>query len=125
MNTNDKRPKESEKALERRLVEEVKKMGGFALKNTSQFHRGLPDRTVLLPYHTIAFVELKSEGRKPEPLQVAAITKLTDMGFRCWVIDNSEKLDYFLERLRLRLERVKARIEKEASAYDKMTGHEV
>lgn len=125
MNTTEKRPKENEKALERRLVEEVKKMGGFALKNTSQFHRGLPDRTVLLPYHTIAFVELKSEGRKPEPLQVAAMAKLTDMGFRCWVIDDSDKLDYFLERLRLRLERVRTRIERESSAYDKMTGHEV
>lgn len=115
-----KRP-ESEKDLERRLVNEVKKMGGFAIKLTSQFHRGLPDRLVLLPFHTIAFVEMKSTGEKPRPLQEAAMAKLTGMGFRCWVVDSSEKLDFFLEKMRIRLEKVGARIDREMNAYDNMT----
>lgn len=113
-----KKIKESEKALERRLVEEVKKMGGMALKNTSQFHGGIPDRLVLLPFHTISFVELKSTGEKPRPLQVAAMAKLSDMGFRSWVIDDTEKLDYFLERMRARLAKVRKRIENEVAAYE-------
>ena len=115
------RLKESEKALERRLVEEVKKMGGMALKNTSQFHGGIPDRLVLLPFHTISFVELKSTGEKPRPLQEAAMAKLGDMGFRCWVIDSTEKLDYFLGRMKARLEKVRKQIETEVTAYEKMT----
>ena len=53
---------ESEKDLEARLVAEVRKRGGMCIKQTSQFHRGLPDRLVLLPYHTQAFVELKSSA---------------------------------------------------------------
>ena len=115
------RTRESEKALERRLVEEVKKLGGMALKNTSQFHGGIPDRLVLLPFHTISFVELKSTGAKPRPLQEAAMAKLGDMGFRCWVIDSTEKLDYFLGRMKARLEKVRKQIETEVSAYEKMT----
>lgn len=120
MNTDEKRQKESEKALERRLVDEVKKMGGFALKLTSQFHRGMPDRLVLLPYHTIVFVELKSTGEKPRPLQEAAMNKLISLGFRCWVIDSSEKLDFFLERMGNRMVKMRKQIEAELSAYDKM-----
>lgn len=116
-----KRIKESEKALERRLVEEVKRLGGMALKNTSQFHGGIPDRLVLLPFHTISFVELKSTGEKPRPLQEAAMAKLGDMGFRCWVIDSTEKLDYFLERMQARLEKVRMKINAEVTAYEKMT----
>ena len=115
------RTRESEKALERRLVEEVKKLGGLALKNTSQFHGGIPDRLVLLPFHTISFVELKSTGEKPRPLQEAAMAKLNDMGFRCWVIDSTEGLDYFLERMRARLAKVRKQIDAEVSAYEKLS----
>ena len=121
MTETTKRIKESEKALEHRLVEEVKKMGGLALKNTSQFHGGIPDRLVLLPFHTISFVELKSTGEKPRPLQEAAMAKLGDMGFRCWVIDSTEKLDYFLGRMKARLEKVRKQIDAEVSAYETMT----
>lgn len=85
--------KESEKTLEARLVSEVRKRGGIALKLTSQFHRGMPDRLVLLPYHTIAFVELKSTGEKPRPLQEVAISQLKAFRFTVRVVDSTESLD--------------------------------
>ena len=97
---------ESEKDLEARLVSEVKKLGGLALKYTSQFHRGIPDRIVFLPYHTIAFVELKSTGKTPTKLQHHAMKQLQTLGFRCYVMDNSRDLDDFLSTMRWRIEKM-------------------
>ena len=74
-----KRNSESEKDLEARLVKEVETRGGMAIKLTSQFHRGLPDRLVLCPYHTMAFVEMKSTGKKPTALQDATPQRLRSM----------------------------------------------
>lgn len=98
-----KQPKESEKTLEIRLVNEVRKRGGMALKLTSQFHRGMPDRLVLLPYHTIAFVEMKSTGEKPSRLQEAAISQLIGFKFTVRVIDSTESLEAFLTSIDARL----------------------
>jgi len=99
---------DSEKYLESRLVEEIKKRGGMALKYTSQFHRGIPDRIVLLPYRTIAFVELKTTGKKPNLLQEAAMSKLMKLGYKCFVVDSSDMLDYFLSIMDQRLHRIEA-----------------
>lgn len=104
---------ESEKALERRLVEEIQKRGGQCLKLTSQFHRGLPDRLVLLRYHTTAFVELKSTGEKPRELQMRAMAKLDGLGFRCFVVDSTEALDSLLTTLDRRLAKIDAQINAE------------
>lgn len=99
-----KRNSESEKDLEARLVKEVETRGGMAIKLTSQFHRGLPDRLVLCPYHTLAFVELKSTGQKPTALQDATHRRLRAMHFTVRLIDSNNELDMFLEELDERLE---------------------
>lgn len=96
--------RESEKTLEARLVEEVKKRGGMAVKLTSQFHRGLPDRLVLLPYHTIAFVEMKSTGEKPTALQESAHVQLRNMRFTVRVVDSTDALNELLAALDARIE---------------------
>ena len=81
--------KESEKTLEARLVREIEARGGMALKYTSQFHRGIPDRICLLPYGLVYFVELKSTGKKPTKLQQRAIEHLREMEHPTWVIDST------------------------------------
>ena len=88
--------KESEKTLEARLVREIEARGGMALKYTSQFHRGIPDRICLLPPGVLTFVELKSTGQKPTKLQEHAMEKLISLGFDCLVIDTTEKLEEYL-----------------------------
>lgn len=103
-----KRMKESEKALEARLVAEVRKRGGVCLKLTSQFHRGMPDRLALLPYHTLVFVEMKSTGEKPRPLQEAAIAQLMSFRFSVRVVDSTESLEELLAGIDKRLEEQKA-----------------
>lgn len=100
---------ESEKTIEAHLREGVQKRGGIALKLTSQFHRGMPDRLVLLPYKTICFVELKSTDQKPERLQQIAMLKLAGLGFRAFVIDSEAELEEFFRKMDARM----ARIEKE------------
>ena len=93
------RARESEKVLESRLVAGVKQRGGMTVKLTSQFHKGLPDRLVLLPFHTACFVELKSTGKKPTKLQELFIGKLRSLGFIVEVIDTIEKLNEFVNRI--------------------------
>lgn len=96
--------KESEKTLEARLVREIEARGGMALKYTSQFHRGFPDRIVLLPPGVLTFVELKSTGQKPTKLQKHAMGKLFMLGFDCKVIDSTESLNEYLAAVDATLE---------------------
>ena len=53
-----------EKVIEHKLLTEVKKIGGLALKFVSPGYDGVPDRIVLLPGGKIGFVEVKAPGRK-------------------------------------------------------------
>ena len=96
---NSRNRTESEKTLEARLVREIEARGGMALKYTSQFHRGIPDRIVLLPGGHTIFVELKSTGQKPTKLQMHAIRKLIKMGHRVEIIDRTGLLELFLARV--------------------------
>ena len=92
---------ESEKTLEARLVREIEARGGMALKYTSQFHRGIPDRICLMPGGVTFFVELKSTGKKPTKLQDHAMDKLEKLGFLTRIVDSTESLDrllYLLDR---------------------------
>ena len=51
-----------EKDIEKRLVREVKKLGGLCLKWVSPGNSGVPDRIVLMPGGKAIFVELKRPG---------------------------------------------------------------
>lgn len=88
--------KESEKDLELRLRIEINRRGGLALKHTAQYHRGIPDRIVLLPNGVTVFVELKTTGKKPTALQLHAMKRLMDLGFPCFVVDSTESLEKVL-----------------------------
>ena len=89
--------KVSEKLLERKLREEVKKAGGKAMKFVSPGNNGVPDRIVLWPGGRFCFVELKSTGGKPTPIQKVVHEELRALGAHVWVIDSREGLDVFLK----------------------------
>lgn len=89
----------NEKLIERKLRESVKKLGGLALKFSSPYHRGMPDRIILMPENRIAFAELKTTGKKPTELQKKAIAELRALGFKAEVIDSQEGLNKFLEEI--------------------------
>jgi len=89
----------NEKLLEKKLREGVKKLGGIALKFGTSYHTGMPDRIVLMPGGQTSFVELKSTGKKPTPLQIKSLEMLAGLGFKAIVMDSQEGLDQFLTDL--------------------------
>lgn len=90
---------ESEKTLEKRLVREIEKRGGLALKQTSQYHRGIPDRLILLPGGRVLWAEIKTTGKRPTRLQKIAMGQLVGMGFWCFIIDSTSSLNSLLNEI--------------------------
>lgn len=91
--------KVSEKLIEKKLREQIKGMGGLALKLESTFFTGLPDRMVLLPQGRIFFVETKSTGDNPSRRQRVVHKLLRGLGFSVDVIDSIEGLNEFIRRV--------------------------
>lgn len=91
---------ESEKVIERKLVEAVKANGGMCIKLLCDNLLGLPDRMVLMPHSKIAFVELKTTGQKPRRIQVFMHNKLRNLGFRVEVIDTIEGVNNFINNIK-------------------------
>lgn len=78
-----------EKSIEKRLVTEVERVGGWCLKLPAIHNAGLPDRLCLFPGGEVVFVELKAFGKKPRKIQILMHQKLKAMGFRVEVIDTT------------------------------------
>lgn len=89
-----------ESTLERRLVREVKNIGGEAPKWTSPGNRGVPDRIVILPGGQTVYVEMKAPGKALEPLQERWKRKLLQMGHRHYKIDSVEDINQFIQEVR-------------------------
>lgn len=86
----------SEKYIEKYLRLKVEELGGKALKWVSPGFNGVPDRIILLPQGKIYFVETKSTGDKPRPIQLWVHKLLRKLGFEVFVIDNIEQVDKFI-----------------------------
>lgn len=85
--------RESEKVIEQKLVTLTKLNGGMCIKLLSFHIIGLPDRMCIFPKAKIVFVELKTTGLKPAPIQTHMHNKIRAMGFRVEVIDTVEKVE--------------------------------
>lgn len=88
-----------EKQIEQTLVQAVKRRGGICPKWVSPGLDGVPDRIILLPDGKSAFAELKAPGEKPRPLQTARIRRLRALGFRVYVIDNTDMIGGVLDEI--------------------------
>lgn len=92
---------DSEKVVERKLVELVKINNGMCIKLLCDQLIGLPDRLCLFPNHKMAFVETKTTGQKPRRIQAYMHKKLRALGFRVEVIDSVEDVINFVEDIML------------------------
>lgn len=89
-----------EAKIEAYLRDEIKKLGGKAYKFVSPGNNGVPDRLICLPGGRIVFIELKSPGKKPTPLQILQQSKLRSLGFDVRVIDSKAGVNQFIEELK-------------------------
>lgn len=83
----------SEKAIERYLVERAGEAGMPCLKYSNPNMVGYPDRLLVVPGGAVAWVELKSKGRKPSMIQRQRIAELERLGHYVCVIDNKADVD--------------------------------
>lgn len=90
---------ESEKLVERKLVELTKINNGMCIKLLCNHILGLPDRLCLFPGGKLAFVELKTTGEKPKRIQLFMHKKLRALGFRVEVIDTVEGVINFVDEM--------------------------
>lgn len=81
-----------EKDIEKKLIKEVNKLGGLALKFLSPGYAGVPDRLILLPYRKIAFIELKAPGKALRPLQEKRKRQLEELGFLVFCLDSKDEI---------------------------------
>ena len=88
-----------EKDIERKLIAEVKKAGGLALKLVSPGFDGMPDRLILLPIGKLAFVECKAPGKTFRPLQEKRKRQLESLGFLVYCIDGVEQIEEVLSEM--------------------------
>ena len=88
-----------EKQIEQKLVRAVRAVDGLAPKFVSPGLDGVPDRLILLPGGHLAFAELKAPGQKPRPLQQRRIGQLRQMGFRVYIIDNTNQIGGVLDEV--------------------------
>ena len=88
-----------ESRIEKRLKNEIEKIGGRALKFVSPGMSGVPDRLILLPQGRIVFVELKASGKKLRPIQEYRAKELKSLGFKVECIDSVEKVMKFVEEV--------------------------
>ena len=89
----------SEKAIERKLVEECRKHGLLCIKFSSSTDIGFPDRLVLADGGRVSWVEIKSAGKKPRKTQIIRHERLRALGFKVYVIDHTSQIEPLLEEL--------------------------
>ena len=88
-----------EKDIEKRLVREVKKLGGLCLKWVSPGNSGVPDRIVLMPGGKAIFVELKRPGGREGALQRYWRANLRALGFGCYTIYDYTEMQVLTNKL--------------------------
>ena len=91
---------ERERDVEKWLRKEIEKMGGLAFKWTSPGNDGVSDRIVILPGGRVHFVELKTDGGEPRPLQVWQLERLRHLGCNAEVIRGMDEAAAFIEEVR-------------------------
>ena len=60
---------------------------------------GVPDRIALLPDGKCGFVEVKTPGKKPRPLQASRHESLRRLGFRVYVLDDPAQIGGIIDEI--------------------------
>jgi hypothetical protein len=88
-----------EKDIEKKIGDFAKKQGCLFYKFVSPARRAVPDRLIITPMGVIGFLEVKAKGKKPTPLQMGEIIKLTKQNCAATWCDNVEDGCEFIRKL--------------------------
>ena len=89
-----------ESKIEAKLVKEVKKAGGLALKLVSPGYVGVPDRLILIAFGKIGFVEVKAPKKKPRKIQLKRHKELRALGFNTYILDDESQIGGIIDAIR-------------------------
>lgn len=88
-----------ESEIEKKLIREVRRMGGLADKFVSPGNRGVADRIVILPGGQIYFVELKTEIGELSRIQKWQRKRYMGLGVNYRVLYGMADVEEFLSEL--------------------------
>lgn len=88
----------NEQAIEQHLKKAVETIGGLCWKFTSPGTVGVPDR-ICINRGRVIFVELKTPGRLPRPIQHRRMKQLRDHGIDSVVVDSIEAIQEVVDVL--------------------------
>ena len=89
----------TEKTIERKFRELIRKRGGMSRKFVSPGNAGVPDRIVITPSGEVWFVELKTINGKLTPLQKQEIAKLEQQGANVRALHGWDEAKNFIEEV--------------------------
>lgn len=87
-----------ENYIEKRLRQEIERVGGLCEKFTTPGRRGPPDRLVTWPDGEMELVEFKAPGKKPNAHQLRDHARRAKCGVIVHVVDSVAGVDRFLRR---------------------------
>lgn len=93
-----KRTVESEKTIEAYLRRLCKENGWLCLK-MRPVEVGYPDRLIVMPNGRTAWVEVKTTGKKPRPIQARRMEELQRMDHSVWVADTRKTVEEIIKTL--------------------------
>lgn len=80
-----------EAAIEKKICDFARKTGWMVFKFTSPSSKGVPDRIFLSPRGVTVFMEIKDEGRTPDPLQLWHLNEITKRGGIARWVDSAKE----------------------------------
>lgn len=93
------KPAINERDVEAYFVAQCKARGWGCYKFTSPGRRNVPDRIVILPGGSVAFVELKAPGKKPTAGQAREHDRLRRLECVVFVADTFDAVDTVIHAL--------------------------
>ena len=88
----------NEQFIESQLKKAIKDMGGLCWKLVCPATTGVPDRICLMRNQAV-FVEVKTPGKKPRPIQRRRMNQLQAQGFTVLVVDSIDGIQEVLDAL--------------------------
>ena len=89
-----------ERTVEQALIQAVQAHGGLCWKFTSPGLAGVPDRIIILPGGHVGFIEVKTPGQKPRPVQTHRLNQLRTLGATAIVVDHPDQIEGALDEIR-------------------------